>query len=372
MSSKTNGFAQGTVLKVAYSMLGVTSCVVLARAGLNVVRPKRLTASDILVFFAFACYATMCALYITLSPYMQRLYDVVNGKLPPYPEMEQENIKMTKMIFAAPCMFWMTLWLVKLSLLLLYRRLLVGLPRGYTIVWWGTAVICLVTYIGNYVFYFRSCGSISGFWTGGCSGDAAEQAQLTSLFYSFTADTTTNLTIMALPIRLTWNLQMPRSKKNAILLLFATGFICIFFACLRVSQVAINAAKPEAKGQPLDPTWLAIWGIVECSIAVIIGCCPAFAVLVNAFRARATYDSQGYRKHTGTGTGQGRGSKVQLRTIGSMGTRERNRRLGLDTTDSHWADAHNSQEQLSATHDGILVSTTVTQKQGATVAVEHR
>ncbi|XPS81621.1 hypothetical protein M3J09_013551 [Ascochyta lentis] len=101
--------------------------------------------------------------------------------------------------------------------------------------------------------------------------------------------------IMALPIGLTWKLQMPRSKKTAILLLFTTGFTCIIFACLRVSQVAINAAKREADGQPLSPTWLTIWGMVECSIAVIIGCCPAFAVPVNAFRTKAIYDSQGYR-----------------------------------------------------------------------------
>jgi hypothetical protein len=52
----------------------------------------------------------------------------------------------------------------------------------------------------------------------------------------------------------------------AILVLFASGFVCVLFACLRVAQVAINAAKPEADGQPLDPTWLAIWGMVECSI----------------------------------------------------------------------------------------------------------
>ena len=71
---------------------------------------------------------------------------------------------------------------------------------------------------------------------------------------------------MGLPIRLTWNLKMARNKKNAILVLFASGIICILFAILRVAQVAINAAKPEADGQPLDPTWLAIWGMVECSI----------------------------------------------------------------------------------------------------------
>jgi len=63
---------------------------------------------------------------------------------------------------------------------------------------------------------------------------------------------------------------------------------------------------------------------------------------------------------------------VQLRTIGSMGTRERNHHLGLETTDLHWADAHSSQEQLRATHDGILVSTTVTQKDGTVVAIEDQ
>ncbi|KAI8942824.1 hypothetical protein NX059_000865 [Plenodomus lindquistii] len=166
---------------------------------------------------------------------------------------------------------------------------------------------------------------------------------------------------MALPIRLTWNLRMPHSKKIAILLLFASGFVCIAFACLRVAQVAINAAKPEADGQPLDPTWLAIWGMVECSIAVIIGCCPAFAILANAFRSKTTYDSRGYRRQTeGKYNKQGGGSS-ELVTIGRLSTRDKNRKLGLETSGSHWADAHSSQEELKASHNGILVSTTVTQ-----------
>lgn len=59
---------------------------------------------------------------------------------------------------------------------------------------------------------------------------------------------------------------MPRRKKISMLCLFGTGFVCILFACLRVTQVAVNASKPEAVDAPLDPTWLAIWGMVECSI----------------------------------------------------------------------------------------------------------
>ncbi|KAH7089559.1 hypothetical protein FB567DRAFT_618786 [Paraphoma chrysanthemicola] len=379
MSSLTNGFAQGTVLKVAYSMLGLTSAVILARIGLNILRPKSLIASDYFVFLAFAFYATMCALYISVSPYMHRVYGVLNEEIPPYPEMAEDTIIMTKMIFAAPCMFWLTLWSIKVSLLLLYRRLLIGLERRYTIIWWGILAICVVTFAGNYIMYFRSCGTIPGFWTGGCSGNPAKNAQLASLYYSFTVDTTTNLMIMALPIKLTWSLQMPRSKKIAILLLFASGFVCILFACLRVAQVAINAAKPEADGQPLDPTWLAIWGMVECSIAVIIGTCPAFAILINAFRTKSTYDSRGYRKQTDSKSG---GGEVALQTIGSMSTRERNQKLGLQSSDSHWADVHSSREDLRAEdadedrglgaeygrgrgHEGIMVRTTVVQKEAS-------
>jgi hypothetical protein len=102
------------------------------------------------------------------------------------------------------------------------------------------------------------------------------------LYYSLAVDVTTNLmsksalvflicvahnffTVMALPIWLTWNLQIERSKKIAILSLFGSGFVCILFACIRVGQIAVNASR-EAAGQPLDPTWLAIWGMVECAV----------------------------------------------------------------------------------------------------------
>lgn len=102
--------------------------------------------------------------------------------------------------------------------------------------------------------------------------------------------------------------------------------------------------------------------------AVIIGCCPAFAILINAFRTKTTYDSRGYRKQTDSNS-KAR-SDVQLRTIGAISTRERNQKLGLQT-DAHWADAHSSQEELRADHDGIMVSTTVTQK-GATAGGRGR
>jgi hypothetical protein len=139
-----NGFAQGTVLKVAYSMLGLTSSVILARIGLNILKPKGLTASDYFVFLAFGLYVTKCALYISVSPYMQRVYAVSNGDLQAYDGVQQDRIIMAKMVFTAFCMFYMVLWSIKFSLLLLYRRLSIGVSCRYTIVWWSIIGICLV------------------------------------------------------------------------------------------------------------------------------------------------------------------------------------------------------------------------------------
>jgi hypothetical protein len=42
-------------------------------------------------------------------------------------------------------------------------------------------------------------------------------------------------------------------------------------------------------------------------LAVIIGCCPAFAILVNAFRLKTLYDSRGYRKQTDSNADKKRG-----------------------------------------------------------------
>ena len=138
------------------------------------------------------------------------------------------------------------------------------------------------TQAGNFAAYLTACSDVRLLANGGCK-DMTVTRQLTSLLYSFGADTLTNVLsmkdtrypsavsllilsptiVMALPIRLTWNLQMARGKKFGIIALFVTGAICIIVATLRVAQITHNVNK---YGQGIDGTWLAIWGMVECSI----------------------------------------------------------------------------------------------------------
>lgn len=144
MQAQTNGFAAGTVLRVAYAMLGLTSSVVLATIILNICNRRKLPLSDYLVGLAFTLYVTMCALNIAASPYMHNAYAVADGTMLPYPELEQDIVVMIKMILVSFCMFWTVLWLIKFSLLILYRRLLVGISKRYTIIWWGIVAVCLI------------------------------------------------------------------------------------------------------------------------------------------------------------------------------------------------------------------------------------
>jgi hypothetical protein len=163
------------------------------------------------------------------------------------------------------------------------------------------------------------------------------------------------IAVMLLPIRLVWNLQVPRSQKIAIVAFFASGFICIAFATLRVVQIGRQASDQHAP----NPTWLALWTVIETSIAICIGCSPTFAVLCRSIRpSQISYDAQGYRRHTESRSGgsQLRPDLIRMNQISVEAGRSRTTRK-----DPYWDDTRSSQEALAADNKGITVTTTVHQ-----------
>lgn len=131
---------------------------------------------------------------------------------------------------------------------------------------------------------------------------------------------------MALPIRLIWHLQMPRTQKLGIIALFGIGTILITIATLRVVQIG---SKAQSSSQP-SASWLALWGTIECAIAVVIGCCPAFVSLIrNRVSPSVSYNTQGFvRQAEGTGSARGASSaggpdSMKLKSIDASVTRSR-------------------------------------------------
>ena len=125
-----------------YAMITITSAFALTRIGIRVYRPKALAAEDVLVFLAYASFMTMSALYIWISPTLYKLSEVTSGAAPPYPELMADGLLIIKAFFANTLLLWCILWLVKGSLMSLYRKLL-STQKIYNWAWWFITVFCL-------------------------------------------------------------------------------------------------------------------------------------------------------------------------------------------------------------------------------------
>ena len=169
-------------------------------------------------------------------------------------------------------------------------------------------------------------------------------------------------TVMMLPIRVVWNLQVPRCQRIAIIALFASGSLCIAFATLRVIQVA-----RQSKGTiDPNPIWLALWSAIETCVAVCIGCCPAYACAWRTARAqRVPYDTHGYRRHAPSHSrgDQLRPDVMEMNTV-TVGTGRRR----MSKEDPCWDDTRSSQEILAAEDKGIMVTTTLQQNHEPSVS----
>jgi len=77
----------------------------------------------------------------------------------------------------------------------------------------------------------------------------------------------TDLMIMALPIKLLTFLHVSRAQRLALIGIFSVGCIVIACALVRLTQIIAQARS--------DPVGLAVWGVVESSMSVVVGSLPA-------------------------------------------------------------------------------------------------
>jgi hypothetical protein len=73
--------------------------------------------------------------------------------------------------------------------------------------------------------------------------------------------------IMALPIKLLTFLHVSRAQRLALIGIFSVGCIVIACALIRLTQIIAHARS--------DPVGLAVWGVVESSMSVVVGSLPA-------------------------------------------------------------------------------------------------
>ncbi|TQV97832.1 CFEM domain-containing protein [Cordyceps javanica] len=298
---------------------------------------------DIFMYLSLISFIITVALYYATIGTFFKVMAISEGRAQPYPDLPKDLLVMLKEFFVVQFFFWLTLWAVKWSLLFMFKRLTEGLPL-YTQIWWGVLVYSILVFIGCCISNFTSCSSMQAWFTAGACNTARDaRAKAISLWFSLAADLSTDLLIMAVPLRVLWNLRISRIEKISIGVVFAVGVITMVTAIIR--SVSLNSSS--STGQ-VSTTWLMLWAGIEGAVAIIVGCLPSFAIFI---RGRVVASKAQYEDNSNQSPQQYNSQPK---------SRDRTNSLGSQDPSPVWA-AHDTCSDKSLV-DGVIVTRKWTQK----------
>jgi hypothetical protein len=140
--------------------------IVVARSAVRWWKARIFQAEDFFLWFALACFISMCSIYLAIYPILYKAIAVASEEATPWATMTSDLVEMLHLFFAVQLLFWTTLWGVKFSLLYMFRRLTLGLPL-YSRIWLAITVFTGITYLASVVTEFTSCSSMSAWFTAG-------------------------------------------------------------------------------------------------------------------------------------------------------------------------------------------------------------
>lgn len=133
-------FGPETIKCTGIALIVLTSLVVFARFVGSISRIKDIKPEDCLILVAYLFFLELSILYIYIAPSIFRLASLEAGLIPYYPTVLQDSVRLQIVFFVTTSSLWICLWMVKFSLLSMYKRLLVG--KTYIVVWWIITASC--------------------------------------------------------------------------------------------------------------------------------------------------------------------------------------------------------------------------------------
>lgn len=143
MGHSTKGtFGPETIKGTGIALIVLTSLVVGTRFVGSIRSFKDIKAEDYLLVVGYLFFLTLSILYIYIAPAIFRLAAVRDGTLALYPTYKEDARQLQIVFFVTTSSLWLCLWMIKFSLLAMYKRLLVG--KKYRIAWWVILGGCVV------------------------------------------------------------------------------------------------------------------------------------------------------------------------------------------------------------------------------------
>jgi hypothetical protein len=164
---------------------------------------------------------------------------------------------------------------IKHSLLLFYYNFTIDhWPRYSSFFMHGVAFSFGLTCVVTNIF---QCWPIRAMWIKAITGHCIDMMAFHLFNSSFMI--ATDVVLYAMPVVFTWNMQLQRTQKVCLNLLFALGWLVLAASGARVHALWSQKQRP-------DFTYAVImtWGVVDNHVAIIVACAPSMKVLlIHAF-----------------------------------------------------------------------------------------
>ncbi|KAI8254000.1 Satratoxin biosynthesis SC1 cluster protein 4 [Colletotrichum sp. SAR11_239] len=244
-----------------------------------------------------------------------------------------QQVQFLKLLLAFECIYVTAVMFIKISLLLMYRRIFPS--RGFkisamvlgflTIGWWISIVLVCV-------FQCTPVAKAYMPWIDGTCIDLKA-----SFIGNAIPNILTDVAILCLPIKEVWRLQVTVVQRISLCFMFLLGGFVLFASIYRFTTIM--------QFQLTDTTWTlataCTWCVVECACGVISACLPTLRPLMvkvsSQFGSIATkYNLSGGQsggRSGGRATKMGSRGPTELMTIGGTGGKSADRgfkRLGTE------------------------------------------
>ncbi|KAJ5374129.1 hypothetical protein N7517_006135 [Penicillium concentricum] len=254
------------------------------------IQSVRIAADDWMIVGAFvSCHKNLICRLLAVTTSL--ILTVVGGYhglgkhvwVVPIPEV----VEMMRTLFVYVLLYIVTVPLIKLSIILFYRRIF-----GMTYTMWFCVFLTAGYFISCLVAFLVCCRPVSYYWTQYAEPNGGRCIYDLYPFYigNAAANVVTDGIILLVPIPLVWKLQMRKTQKFMVSGIFLLGgFVCIA-SIIRIYYMTFLKTSP-------DVTWIMgdvfIWSSVEPSIGIVCACLPTLHPLLRSFVARVFGSSTG-------------------------------------------------------------------------------
>ncbi|MCJ1289567.1 hypothetical protein MMC34_001100 [Xylographa carneopallida] len=185
-------------------------------------------------------------------------------------------------LFASLFLYALAITAAKISALLLYRRIFSPSPFRHAIALVGG--LCLLWFALVVVITFFQCRPVAFAWDHATARGTCINLQ--AMYYGFTVSNMgLDILVTVMPVRLIWQLQVPRRQRVLLLAIMLLGIIVLAASAGRIGSVPLLALSDVSA----TITMPFLYTIIEPAFAIVCACLPTYRPLFLGLATRDSY-----------------------------------------------------------------------------------